>query len=273
MKFSKIIAAVGVSAAAATALTSMASAAIAFPEDHDAGLDGGSGSWLVQVYNTGNPSEGKPAIDYGVDVEAIAQIRVCFTTDDPEWFTGAFGGSVITSCNGGTMTEAQVAQHNWPSNEYWGVVDEELEIATQDPDKRCVTTKVGDHTYVIVCDIEEGYNNFYSTADCVQIGVQEWGQDMSQMVVLSVSCLDAAGNTLISFDEKGVATVGGGAPAAETQAPAAQAPAAQAPAAGDVAAATNSTKGSPDTGAEDVAVAAGLAIVAVGAALVSKKKK
>lgn len=264
MKFNKIVAAIGVSAVAAAAFTSMASASIAFPEDHDAGLDGGSAMWLVQVYNEGSPEEGKPATDYGVDVEAIAQIRVRFTTDDPEWFTGAFGGSVITSCNGGTMTEAEVAQHNWPTNEWWGVVDEDLELETQDPAKRCVTQKVGDYTYEIICDIEQGYNNFYSTAGCVQIGVQEWGQDMSQLVVLNVSCLDASGKALISFDGKGVATVGGGASAAV---------AAAAPAAGDVAAATSSSKGSPDTGVEDVAVIAGLAIAAVGAVLVSKKRK
>lgn len=264
MKLHKIISAVGASAAAAAAMTSAASAAIAFPENTDPGLSGGSGSWCVQVFNTGSPEEGKPAVDYGVDVEAIAQIRVRFTTDDPDFFEGAFGGSVITSCNGGTMTEAEVAAHNWPSNEWWGVVDEERELATQDPAKRCVTEKVGDLTYEIVCNIEQGYNNLYNTAGCVQIGVQEWGADMSQMVVLNVSCLDAAGNTLISFDEKGVATVGAGASAPVQT---------QAPAAGNVDAAANSSKGSPETGVEDAAVAAGLAILAGGAALIARKRK
>ncbi len=47
----------------------------------------------------------------------------------------------------------------------------------------------------------------------------------------------------------------------------------EAPAAGDVAGETDSSKGSPDTGVEDVAVVAGLAIVAAGAVLVSKKRK
>ena len=47
----------------------------------------------------------------------------------------------------------------------------------------------------------------------------------------------------------------------------------EAPAAGDVAGTTDSSKGSPDTGVEDVAVVAGLAIVAAGAVLVSKKRK
>lgn len=46
-----------------------------------------------------------------------------------------------------------------------------------------------------------------------------------------------------------------------------------APAAGDVAAAADSSKGSPDTGIADVAVIAGLAIVAGGTALVAKKRK
>lgn len=56
--------------------------------------------------------------------------------------------------------------------------------------------------------------------------------------------------------------------------PAAAAPAeTAAPAAGDVAAATDSSKGSPDTGIADVAAAMGLAIVAGGTALVAKKKK
>lgn len=56
--------------------------------------------------------------------------------------------------------------------------------------------------------------------------------------------------------------------------PAAAAPAeTAAPAAGDVAAATNSSKGSPDTGIADVAAVAGLAIVAGGTALVAKKRK
>ena len=61
-----------------------------------------------------------------------------------------------------------------------------------------------------------------------------------------------------------------GANAAATEAPATTA---EAPAAGDVAAATDSSKGSPDTGIEDVAVIAGLAVLAGGAALVAGKRK
>ncbi|MBQ3841445.1 MAG: hypothetical protein II820_02015 [Ruminiclostridium sp.] len=46
-----------------------------------------------------------------------------------------------------------------------------------------------------------------------------------------------------------------------------------APAAGDVAAATDSTKGSPNTGIEDVAAVAGIAAVAAGALFLSRKRK
>ena len=60
------------------------------------------------------------------------------------------------------------------------------------------------------------------------------------------------------------------APAEETAAPAAEE---AAPAAGDVAAATDSTKGSPETGIADVAVVAGLAVAAgAGIALTRKRK-
>ncbi|MCM1335442.1 MAG: LPXTG cell wall anchor domain-containing protein [Bacteroides sp.] len=59
--------------------------------------------------------------------------------------------------------------------------------------------------------------------------------------------------------------------AAETTAPVVETT--EAPSAGDVAAATDSSKGSPDTGVADVAAVAGLAIVAAGAVLVSKKRK
>lgn len=47
----------------------------------------------------------------------------------------------------------------------------------------------------------------------------------------------------------------------------------EAPVVGDVDAATDSSKGSPDTGVAGVAAVAGLAIVACGAALVAKKRK
>lgn len=48
---------------------------------------------------------------------------------------------------------------------------------------------------------------------------------------------------------------------------------APAPATGDVDAATDSSKGSPDTGVADVAAVAGIGVLAAGAAIVAKKRK
>lgn len=48
---------------------------------------------------------------------------------------------------------------------------------------------------------------------------------------------------------------------------------AAAPAAGDVTAATDSTKGSPDTGIADIAVVSGTAVLAAGALVLTKKRK
>lgn len=86
-------------------------------------------------------------------------------------------------------------------------------------------------------------------------------------------CID---KSTINFDEKIAVTftiTGLGAAAAAEEAPAVVEEAPAAPATGDVAAATTSAKGSPDTGIEDVAVIAGLAIVAGGAALAVRKRK
>ncbi len=77
----------------------------------------------------------------------------------------------------------------------------------------------------------------------------------------STFAFEAADQFTVSFTLSGL-----DAPAAE------DATTEEAPAAGDVAGATDSSKGSPDTGVEDVAVVAGLAIVAAGAVLVSKKR-
>ncbi|MGN0619443.1 MAG: NPXTG-anchored protein [Ruminiclostridium sp.] len=74
-------------------------------------------------------------------------------------------------------------------------------------------------------------------------------------------------------------TVGGDAAEAPADEEVVVAPADETPvvdntaAAGDVDAATDSSKGSPDTGVADVAAVAGLAIVAAGAVVISRKRK
>ena len=71
----------------------------------------------------------------------------------------------------------------------------------------------------------------------------------------------------------GSLTISNDEPVPADYVPADEAPAEEAPATGDVDGATDSTKGSPDTGIADVAAAAGLALVAGGAILVARKRK
>lgn len=85
-------------------------------------------------------------------------------------------------------------------------------------------------------------------------------------VTFTITGLDGAEDAAVEeADEDATEEVADEAPAEEVVE--------EAPAAGDVDAATDSSKGSPDTGVADVAAVAGLAIVACGAALVAKKRK
>ncbi|MBQ8613796.1 MAG: LPXTG cell wall anchor domain-containing protein [Ruminiclostridium sp.] len=92
--------------------------------------------------------------------------------------------------------------------------------------------------------------------------------------VVDISSLTEWSKVEVTFEVYGLEeTAAPEAAAPEADAPATDDTATEAPATGDVAGATDSSKGSPDTGIEDVAVVAGLAIVAGGAVLVSKKRK
>ena len=272
MKLNKIFAGIAASAVAASALAATASAQIAFPpaeESHPGAAT--AGNYLVQVFNVGNEAEGKPATDYGIDVTSIARVEVTFEVAEGEsrdWFEGGCGGSVVVSSNGDQYTDEEWNKLNWPSREWWGVSDPDLGIETLAPEKTCQTVKVGDYTYMVAADIEPDMRP-RAKAGCVQIGLQEWGDTMNDYKVVDLSIFNDAGEKLISFDWYGNPTLGGAA----STAPAEDATTDEAPAAGDVAGATDSSKGSPDTGVEDVAVVAGLAIVAAGAVLVSKKRK
>ncbi|MCM1054075.1 MAG: hypothetical protein NC394_01020 [Bacteroides sp.] len=123
------------------------------------GLSIESGAWLIQLYNVGDASEGKPATDYGIDVTKVAsmtmyleavrgadeELAVDLDMYDPA--IDGFGGNFIYSANGGTIgktldspvyKEAYVdengttvpavtmyAKYNWPnSNEWWGLPEE-----------------------------------------------------------------------------------------------------------------------------------------------------
>lgn len=255
MKITKILSAAAATVVAASALAASASATLTLAPSPDAGLSTGTGSWLVQLYNVGNEAENKPATDYGIDLTKVSRIEVTFKAAEPDWWDGQTGGSIIYSVNGGDITADSDywGTYNWPSLGFWGVVDEDLELATQDAAQTVVSEKVGDYTYKIGHNItnplavEAGIDEI----GCMQIGMQEWGSSMSEITVVKCDVLDASGNLMISFDENGVASLAS-APSAPS---------------------TDAGKGSPDTGVEGVAAVAGLAVVAAGAVVLSKKRK
>ena len=94
---------------------------------------------------------------------------------------------------------------------------------------------------------------------------------MSDIEVVKTELSDSNGNVLATFDAKGNLTLGGtSAPAADdTSAPADDAT----DATGTDSTTASDSKGSPDTGVEGVAAVAGVAIVAAGAVVLSKKRK
>ncbi len=265
MKITKILSAVAAAAVATTALATSASALLTLV-DSTGTTASGTGSWLVQIYNTGNPDEGKDPTDYGVNFADTAFIDVTVEVADDgsrDWFEGSFGGSIITSCGGDSTN----GSHNWPTNEFWGVSDADLGIETLAADKPVQFVKVGDYTYEGRCVITDA-NCFFADSTYVQTGIQEWGDAMNNYTVVSLELLDANENVILSFDGAGNATVGGGA---SVDAPADE-PAADTGAV-DTTAPTTGDKQSPDTGVEGVAAVAGLAVVAAGAVVLSKKRK
>ena len=297
MKLRKIMAGVVATALAASTLAVAASAAcLTKVEGTEAALSTGTGSWLIQLYNKGNEAEGKPATKLDIDYSKIAALTFTFQVneEDKELWDGTIGGSVVFSCNGeklGVQNDEDPAKkalydkYNWPSCEFWGVLDEEVlgpvgEGSTLDDTKATKTEKVGDYTYAVTNDqlvnpITAGDVSSIEDMGCMQVGLQEWSSGIAAVTVTKCEVKDASGNVLVSFDEKGVPTIGGASDPADTQAPDdtkapddSQAPATEAPATtGD------STKPNTNTGVESVAVVAGIAVLATGAVIVAKKRK
>ena len=285
MKLRKILAGAAALAVTAAAFTTMASAEmIEIPDVKGANglniFDSTASSWMPIGYSNGErDATSKDVIDYGVDWSQAATIEVIFVVDDQDsnysrddW-DGGFGGAIVLS----SQADGNVT-HNWNAKDFWGVVDEDLELDTVDSSKAIQLEKVGDYTYKAVCPIDDD-NYVVDNAQLVQICVQDWsGVTWWAMRVDSMKVLDASGNMLIGWDSTGnvigataaPAEEAAPAPAEETPAPAEDTPA---PTTGDVAAATDSSKGSPDTGVADVAAVAGLAVVAAGALIVAKKSK
>ncbi len=218
-------------------------------EEDDAALEGLT---LADCYNAGTvvlvADDGSNAYvtSNGLDITDVygyrvtAQFPMAEVTDDNVWI----GGGIGTNSN----------STGWASTE-WGKESGRKPIVTNFDDQGVVTLELVSDASLFAAD--DAY---------AQLWIQAWG---GTMTILKVEVLGADG----VIDEVIVAE------AEEVEAPAEdetveEAPEVdEAPATGDVDAETDSSKGSPDTGVEDVAVVAGLAIVAAGAVLVSKKRK
>ena len=280
MKLRKAFAGTAAAAVAVSALAVSAGASLLIVDNAPSHLSSGSGMWMAKIYC---PSEN---IDFGVDYASIKTVKFQFTTDDTDFFEGMFGGAVVMSCGPASLCPED---HNWIQKSFWGCIDEENGFETQDPAADLLAETLGDYTYQLTLNVDAS-NCLYAVDSpdaYAQIALMEWGQDMSQIVVKGMQCYDEAGNVVIAFDGEGN-LVSGAADTADDAADttdeaneAVTLPATdedkpvvtEEPAAGDVAAATDSTKGSPDTGVADVAAVAGLAIVAAGAVVVAKKRK
>ncbi len=285
MKLRKIMAGVVATALAASTLAVAASAAcLTKVEGTESTLSTGTGMWLLQLYNKGNEAEGKPATKLDIDYSKIAALTFTFQVneEDKELWDGTIGGSVVFSCNGeklGVQNDEDAAKaelynkYNWPGCEFWGVLDEEVlgpvgEGSTYDDKKPGKVEKVGDYTYAVTNDqlvnpITAGDASSIEDMGCMQVGIQEWSSGIAAVTITKCEVKDASGNVLVSFDEKGVPTIGGASAPDDTKAPATEAPATT----GD------STKPNTNTGVESVAVVAGIAVLATGAVIVAKKRK
>ena len=228
---------------AASMLVTEASAVLAVPEGNIAsGCVPGSGMWLVQLYNVGNPEENKPATDYGIDYSAVSSVKftIGVDKDDPTYgdnwidvFEGGIGGSIVFSCNGGDIvypdyeedTSSDVSYawdtYNWQSQYWWGISDDELGLytdpmanddPTDDGSSTVSSVALGDATYSLTaefvnplsCETDDWNINEIA---CMQVCLQEYGQELVPIEVLKCEILDKDGGVLLWFDGNGNANL------------------------------------------------------------------
>ena len=270
MKFSKIVSAAAAIAAAGM-MTVSANAVLTMSPDPDPGLSSAGGAmWLAQVYNVGNPDENKPATDYGIDCSKIAKVSVTVTIPDNDnriFFDGSWGGAMVLSINGEDIKEGTDMwdKYNWVSNDFWGLPDEDLGFVDNvDATKALTPEKVGDYTYKVTSNVFENplANGDASKVGCVQVAVQDWASSaLFDTEIVKFEVLDASDNVLLTFDQNGKATVGGGSSSSTP-----------APSTGDSTPAASSGN-NVDTGVESVAMVVGVAAMAAGAVVLSRKRK
>lgn len=279
MKFSKIFS-VAAAIAAAGMMTVSASASLVVPANPDPGASFGTGQVTIQIFNEGNPAENKPATDYGIDLAKVAKLTATITLDttveeDMLFYAGGVGGALVLSINGGDIgtSGALFDKYNWvgsPSKAWWGMVDPDLGIETF-AEQDCAVETLSKGVYKIVSPVYDNplANGDASTIGCMQVALQMWGDDVnfSTFTLNEIQALDADGNVLLTFDSNGKATVGGG-----SSTPAPSTPDNNAGSDNNNAG-TSTPANNVDTGVEGVAAVVGVAALAAGAVVLSRKRK
>ncbi|MBE6889493.1 MAG: hypothetical protein E7485_05725 [Ruminococcaceae bacterium] len=279
MKITKILSAVAAASIATTALVATASAVDIKSTGNDNNYFTDKGNIGIFPFSIGTKDEaengmdvpkGNLAADCGFELEDVAGFSFTITIPEVdsmglegnrEMFTGLIGGQAIVSLR----SVADSRTHNWtPVGEYWGVIDDDLGIATLDDTKAFAFEKVGDYTYELTAEFDTT-QMFEDVGDDIidnRIFMQVWGDDLCSVEFVEGSLLDADGNVLVTVDNTGAITdTGAGADAGDGDS------------AGSTDGATGEDKNSADTGVEGVAAVAGVAVLAAGAAILSKKRK
>jgi hypothetical protein len=288
MKITKLL------SAATAAVIAVSSVAVSASADYVPVTDGtdwlladSTGNFGICLYSDGTNKDGVPVVDFSDQFDIADVAHVAFTLqivddgDNRDYWDGSIGGSITVSAHSDKTSEdpALYSKYNWTSNgNFWGVIDEDLDLATLDDTQAVQAVKVGDYTYKIEGDIENPLaNDDLGNPTLVRLFLQAWSFELVEASVIETDLSDANGNLIASFDEKGNITLGSAANASAADDTASDAVADDT--ADDTAAAATTTtttsadKGSPDTGAEGIAAVAGAAIVAAGALLLSKKRK
>ena len=295
MKIAKIL------SAAAAAVVAVSAVAVSASADFRAVSGGaeylladGTGNYGICLFSDGSNKDGVPAMSVDIDFSKISHVAFTFDViddaDNREWWDGMGGGAIVVSAHSDlTSQDADLYnKYNWATaGQFWGVIDEDLGLETLDTAQSIQAVKVGDYTYKIEADvINPVANGDIGNLSLYRVFMQAWSFTMSDIEVVETVLSDSEGNVLASFDALGNVTYG----AASAEAPVEEAPADEAPAdetpaddtyvtaTVDAEAPAETTapapaKGSPDTGVEGVAAVAGVAIVAAGAVVLSKKRK
>ena len=257
MKITKILSA---AAAAVVAVSAVAVSASADFRPVTGGaeycLADGTGNYGICLFSDGTNKDNVPAMSVDIDLSQVTHVSAHSdkTNDDADLYN----------------------KYNWATaGNFWGVIDEDLGLETRDDTQGILAEKVGDYTYKIEADvINPVANGDIGNLSLYRIFMQVWSFTMSDIEVVKTELSDANGNVLATFDALGNVTYGAGAAADETPAADDNTAADAATVDAEAPAATTTTeKGSPDTGVEGIAAVAGVAVVAAGAVVLSKKRK